>query len=90
MPGDQGAHGDFDYKAHERSPETWLSLHRRSVLGTLAAGAAAVTLLSAAAGDPGRVGDLDRAGDPATAVAGGRRGHGGIGDPDRGGDGGCG
>ena len=46
VPGDQGAHGDFDYKAHERSPETWLSLHRRSVLGTLAAGAAAVTLLA--------------------------------------------
>jgi NAD(P)-dependent dehydrogenase (short-subunit alcohol dehydrogenase family) len=46
VPGDQGAHGDFDYKAHERSPETWLSLHRRSVLGTLAAGAVAVTLLA--------------------------------------------
>jgi len=45
VPGDQGAHGDFDYKAHPRSPETWLSLHRRSVLATLAAGAAAVTLL---------------------------------------------
>ena len=23
VPGDQGAHGDFDYKAHERSPYTW-------------------------------------------------------------------
>jgi len=46
VPGDQGAHGDFDYKAHERSPETWLSLHRRSVLGTLAGAAAAVTLLA--------------------------------------------
>jgi NAD(P)-dependent dehydrogenase (short-subunit alcohol dehydrogenase family) len=45
VPGDQGAHGDFDYKAHERSPFTWLGLHRRSVLGTLAAGAAAATLL---------------------------------------------
>ena len=46
VPGDQGAHGDFDYKAHERSPETWFSLHRRSVLGTLAGAAAAVTLLA--------------------------------------------
>jgi len=46
VPGDQGAHGDFDYKAHPHSPETWLSLHRRSVLATLAAGAAAVTLLA--------------------------------------------
>jgi hypothetical protein len=46
VPGDQGAHGDFDYKAHERSPETWLSLHRRSVLGALAGAAAAVTLVA--------------------------------------------
>jgi NAD(P)-dependent dehydrogenase (short-subunit alcohol dehydrogenase family) len=46
VPGDQGAHGDFDYKAHGRSPETWLSLHRRSVLGALAGVAAAVTLVA--------------------------------------------
>ena len=46
VSGDQGAHGDFDYKAHGHSPETWLSLHRRSVLGTLAGAAAAVTLLA--------------------------------------------
>ena len=32
VPGDQGAHGDFDYKAHERSP-SWASLHRRIVTG---------------------------------------------------------
>jgi NAD(P)-dependent dehydrogenase (short-subunit alcohol dehydrogenase family) len=46
VPGDQGAHGDFDYKAHEHSPFTWLALHRRSVVGTLATGAAAATLLA--------------------------------------------
>ena len=46
VPGDQGAHGDFDYKAHERSPQTWLSLHRRTVAGTLAGAAAAITLVA--------------------------------------------
>jgi short-subunit dehydrogenase len=46
VAGDQGAHGDFDYKAHPRSPQTWMSLHKRSVLGTVVAGAAAVTVLA--------------------------------------------
>jgi hypothetical protein len=45
VPGDQGAHGDFDYKAHERSPQLWLSLHRRAVAGVAAAGAAAALLV---------------------------------------------
>jgi NAD(P)-dependent dehydrogenase (short-subunit alcohol dehydrogenase family) len=28
VPGDQGAHGDFDESAHPRSPATWLALRR--------------------------------------------------------------
>jgi hypothetical protein len=47
VPGDQGAHGDFDYKAHERSPYTWTSLHRGILTGlAVAAGAAATALLA--------------------------------------------
>ncbi|MFL6139312.1 MAG: SDR family oxidoreductase [Frankiaceae bacterium] len=42
--GDQGAHGDFDDRAHDRSASLWLSMHRRSaVAGLAAAGAAAAT-----------------------------------------------
>ena len=42
VPGDHGAHGDFDYRAHERSPELWASLHRRALAaGGVAALAAA-------------------------------------------------
>ncbi|MFL5782102.1 MAG: SDR family oxidoreductase [Thermoleophilaceae bacterium] len=37
-PGDPGAHGDFDAKAHERSMQLWLTEHRAG----LAAGAGAV------------------------------------------------
>ena len=37
-PGDPGAHGAFDDKAHGRSPQLWLTTHRRM----LAAGAAAL------------------------------------------------
>ncbi len=43
VPGDHGAHGDFDRKAYAHSPELWISQHRRAVLLTLAAGAATVT-----------------------------------------------
>jgi NAD(P)-dependent dehydrogenase (short-subunit alcohol dehydrogenase family) len=28
VPGDFGAHGDFDDRAHEHSPELWIGLHR--------------------------------------------------------------
>jgi NAD(P)-dependent dehydrogenase (short-subunit alcohol dehydrogenase family) len=46
VPGDQGAHGDFDYKAHRRSPQTWMSLHRRALAGAgAAAGATAAALV---------------------------------------------
>jgi len=47
-PGDPGAHGDFDEKAHGRSAVLWLSKHRRA-LGTAAvvAGGAAVAGVAA-------------------------------------------
>ena len=38
LPGDWGAHGDFDSRASDESPERWLDLHRG---WSLAAGAAA-------------------------------------------------
>src|SRR3954468_3242355 len=44
-PGDPGAHGIFDDKAHPRSPQWWLNTHRRHV----AAGAVAVAAAIAAA-----------------------------------------
>jgi NAD(P)-dependent dehydrogenase (short-subunit alcohol dehydrogenase family) len=38
VPGDFRAHGDFDDRAHEHSPELWIDLHRWSVgLGILGA-----------------------------------------------------
>lgn len=40
VPGDHGAHGDFDHRAYSHSPELWVSQHRRAILGALAAGAA--------------------------------------------------
>ncbi|MFI6792138.1 SDR family oxidoreductase [Nonomuraea sp. NPDC050383] len=42
---DYGAHGSFDRRSHARSPQLWLSQHRRPVLLGLAAGAAAATAL---------------------------------------------
>ena len=41
VPGDPGAHGDFDAKAHPHSAQSWASLHRRPLLAGLTAGAAA-------------------------------------------------
>ena len=41
VPGDHGAHGDFDYRSHEHSPELWVSLHRRALLASAAAATAA-------------------------------------------------
>lgn len=45
LPGDRGAHGPFDGEATDRSPQLWLTRHRRALwagaLGALALGAAA-------------------------------------------------
>ena len=40
-PGDPGAHGIFDDVAHERSPQLWLTTHRRELTAAGAVGAAA-------------------------------------------------
>jgi NAD(P)-dependent dehydrogenase (short-subunit alcohol dehydrogenase family) len=48
VPGDPGAHGDFDERSKVRSPQAWASLHRREVVAALvgvAAAAAAATAL---------------------------------------------
>lgn len=45
VPGDHGAHGDFDSRAKESSPQTWATLHK----GTLVGAAAAVGALAVAA-----------------------------------------
>lgn len=42
--GDQGSHGPFDDQAHARSPQLWLSEHRRAVLSGLAAAAVGVAV----------------------------------------------
>jgi NAD(P)-dependent dehydrogenase (short-subunit alcohol dehydrogenase family) len=42
LPGDHGAHGDFDERATEHSPQLWLDTHRKWVaLGVLGLGAIA-------------------------------------------------
>ncbi len=44
LPGDRGAHGRFDARSHERSPQLWATTHRRWLVagaGIAAAGAAA-------------------------------------------------
>jgi NAD(P)-dependent dehydrogenase (short-subunit alcohol dehydrogenase family) len=46
QPGDPGAHGRFDEKAHARSPQWWASKHRRMLTG---AGAAALAVAAARA-----------------------------------------
>lgn len=45
VPGDHGAHGDFDGEAHEMSAQLWLATHRRS----LRTGAASVVAAATAA-----------------------------------------
>jgi NAD(P)-dependent dehydrogenase (short-subunit alcohol dehydrogenase family) len=45
VPGDRGAHGGFDHRAHGRSPHLWLTTHR----GVLTAAAAGLTGAAAAA-----------------------------------------
>lgn len=37
LPGDHGAHGRFDKNAHWFSPELWISMNKKYVLGALAA-----------------------------------------------------
>jgi hypothetical protein len=48
VPGQQGAHGRFDARAHARSPQLWADLHRDwlagGLLALLAAGVAYLTL----------------------------------------------
>ncbi len=34
VPGDHGAHGDFDGQSHERSPQLWATEHRGVLLAT--------------------------------------------------------
>jgi NAD(P)-dependent dehydrogenase (short-subunit alcohol dehydrogenase family) len=43
VPGDLGAHGEFDDEAHPRSPQAWLTRHRSAALVTGAALAAVLT-----------------------------------------------
>jgi short-subunit dehydrogenase len=43
-PGDPGAHGVFDEQAHARSPQLWLTMHKRAVLGGAAIAGLAATL----------------------------------------------
>jgi short-subunit dehydrogenase len=45
-PGDPGAHGRFDDKAHSRSPELWLATHKGAVAAAGAAAAGAAALLA--------------------------------------------
>jgi NAD(P)-dependent dehydrogenase (short-subunit alcohol dehydrogenase family) len=50
-PGDPGAHGPYDDRAHARSPQLWATRHRKG-LGALAAGAAALGGAAAVATRP--------------------------------------
>ena len=51
LPGDHGAHGEFDDQAAGSSVELWLSKHRRAAaLGALAVGVSAVAARLAARG----------------------------------------
>lgn len=44
VPGDHGAHGDFDQESHGFSPELWLSEHRAALSGAFVLGLAALGL----------------------------------------------
>lgn len=48
VPGDHGAHGDFDARASESSPQLWLDTHRKWVAIGLAAVAGVVGAVAAA------------------------------------------
>jgi NAD(P)-dependent dehydrogenase (short-subunit alcohol dehydrogenase family) len=43
--GDPGAHGEFDGKAHPRSPQLWMTTHKRAFAGGAAVGSVAVAAL---------------------------------------------
>src|SRR3954469_17051926 len=43
-PGDPGSHGVFDDQAHAHSPQLWLTMHKRAVLGGAAIAGLAATL----------------------------------------------
>jgi NAD(P)-dependent dehydrogenase (short-subunit alcohol dehydrogenase family) len=45
-PGDPGAHGAFDDKAHARSPQLWLTTHRGAVAAATALAASGVAALT--------------------------------------------
>lgn len=40
VPGDHGAHGDFDERATDRSPQLWATTHKRGLLALAGAGVA--------------------------------------------------
>jgi NAD(P)-dependent dehydrogenase (short-subunit alcohol dehydrogenase family) len=44
LPGDRGAHGGFDHRAHGHSPQLWLSTHRVALAAVGITGAAAAVL----------------------------------------------
>jgi NADP-dependent 3-hydroxy acid dehydrogenase YdfG len=46
IPGDRGAHGDFDARARRRSGELWLARHRAATAGVAAAVAAALGVVA--------------------------------------------
>jgi NAD(P)-dependent dehydrogenase (short-subunit alcohol dehydrogenase family) len=46
-PGDPGPHGEFDRRAHPRSPQLWLATHRRELGAAAAAATAAYSALRA-------------------------------------------
>lgn len=43
-PGDHGAHGRFDAKAHTSSPQLWTDLHRNALISLVLCGLVAVGL----------------------------------------------
>src|SRR5215218_2248559 len=47
VPGDHGAHGDFDERATDRSPQLWVTKHKRGLLSALA-GLAALAVVGRA------------------------------------------
>jgi hypothetical protein len=48
VPGDHGAHGRFDDRAHPRSLQLWATTHRGTVAGLAGAGLAGLAALGMA------------------------------------------